>query len=794
MQLFKTSFPRMKLTTIIFVLISSGMCLGQSVSGTIIDSLEGACPNLEVIIFNLDGEWEQGGVTDELGNYTIAVSKNGEYVLELFDRAESIRKEKVKITEETRLDIQLDRMLPKDVEGVEVVGRYKVIEREIDRIVYNVEHSVASNGLNLLEVLAMTPLILVGDNGISIVGKSGVSIMIDGKILNFGGSDLVNYLRSIRSDDVAKVEVITAPPAKYNAEGNSGMINIVLKRNPRLGWSGSLTSSYIQTTYPGVSNSGTLNYNSSKLTSTLRLRHYDRTSRATEEIDVLGATSISSFDSRKDNYNGFGGNLSLGYSLSKSVKIGLIYDLGVSNENLDIDNKTRYITGTTEDSLLLTYSQHRNSSLNHTLNLYMDITLDTIGSSLSLIGNYFSNLPDNVTNFKTFSNQLSGESAVRNTSVINYSIWSAQADYYTPMKWGEFEAGAKYVSFNNNSDVRYLNGQNDNFTVDPLRSNEFEYFEQNMAAYLSLSKELSTKWAAKAGLRYEYSTIDGYSPTTGETNSFEYSSFFPTAYVSFTPSDTHSYSLNYSKRINRPNFGALNPFRWYSNPYTYYTGNPALRPSFNHNLEFSYGYKGILNATIYGQKLINGYGRVVEVLNGSEKVVNYSNYLTKYDVGINVSLYVTPTKWWETYNSVNVGYQTSESSNPDVVPQDGYGFYYNTNNTFTLSKEKRIKGLINYWQMLPSRDGNTYSRSVGAVSVGIRFPFWKNRFQTNILVNDIFKQTVSRGDIYFADFTQQYNNYYDGRNFTVSLTYNFGNNNVQGNQKRIDFNDKYRGN
>lgn len=783
----------MKLTILIATFLTSLICYGQTLSGTILDSLGSPCQNLEVIIFQLDGKWEQGSLTDEMGKYNITLSKNGDYILEIFSTSESILKDKVNISGATTLDIQLDRMLPKEVEGVEVVGRYKVIERKIDRIVYNVEHSVASNGLDLLEVLAMTPLVMVGENSISIVGKSGVSIMMDGKMLNLGGSDLINYLRSIRSDDVAKVEVITAPPAKYNAEGNSGLINIILKRNPRLGWSGSVTSSYIQTTYPGITNNGTLNYNSAKLNATMRLRHYDRTSRATEEIDILGATSISSFDQRKDNYTGLGGNVSLGYLLSKNVKIGLIYDLGNFNENLDIDNSTTYGTGASQDSILLTYSKHRNSSLTQTANLYLDITLDTIGSSLSVVGNYFSNLPDNMVNFVTFSNQMLGESMVRNTSVINYSIWSTQVDYYSPWKWAEFEAGAKYVSFNNKSDVRYFNGQNDNYIIDSSRSNEFEYFEQNIASYASLSKEFNKKWAAKAGLRHEYSTIEGYSLTTSELNNFEYSSFFPTAYLSFSPSDTHSYSINYSKRINRPNFGALNPFRWYTNPYTYYTGNPALRPSFNHNLEFSYGYKGILNATLYVQKLINGYGRVVEVLNGAEKVVNYSNYLTKYDIGINMSLFINPTKWWESYNSVNAAYQTSESSIPDILPQDGYGFYCSSNNTFVLSKEKRIKGMINFWLMPPSRDANTYSQSISSLSAGIRFPFWKNRFQVNLLVNDIFKTSVSRGEIYFSNFIQQYNNYYDGRNFTVSLTYNFGNNNVQGNQKRIDFEDKYRG-
>ena len=150
---------------------------------------------------------------------------------------------------------------------VTVTANKPLVERKIDRLVFNVENSIAAKGMDLMQALALTPMLRVDDNSISIVGKSGVSVMINGRILNLGGTDLANYLRSLRSDDIAKIEVITTPPARYEAQGNSGMINIVLKKNPAIGWSGSASSTYAQATYPGYANNLNLNYQSHKLSS-----------------------------------------------------------------------------------------------------------------------------------------------------------------------------------------------------------------------------------------------------------------------------------------------------------------------------------------------------------------------------------------------------------------------------------------------------------------------------------------------------------------------------------------------
>ncbi len=412
---------------------------------------------------------------------------------------------------------QIDTIaLQKEIKAVTVTGKKKLIERKVDRLVFNVENSIFSSGADLAQVLSGTPMLSVSENSISIVGKSGVAVMVNDKMLNISGTDLINYLRSLRSDDVAKVEIITTPPAKYEAQGNSGILNIVMKKNAKLGWSGILSTSYIQTTYVGNANNLTLNYNSNKITTSLRLRQYDRPSKAVELIDIIGTNSILSADTRKDKFKGIGANFSFDYRLGPKSNAGVIYDISNSHSDMDIFNRSIYNTNNIHDSLLTTTSDHRKPILTHSLNAYYDYKIDSIGKRLSIAGNYFSNSPDADVHFQTLSDINSNIQRIRNASNLHYQIISGQGDLYLPFKWGTVETGLKFTHFMNDSNVKYFSADNTfDYILDQSRSNVFEYRENNAAAYVSISKNLGKKWSAKAGLRYEYSTIDSYSETAG---------------------------------------------------------------------------------------------------------------------------------------------------------------------------------------------------------------------------------------------------------------------------------------
>lgn len=777
------------LSFMLFVVCS---CLCQTLEGKIKNEVGADVPDAEILLAASHKNAQFTSFSDSEGVFKLYLQDSGYYNLKIFYYGSLMKDTTFLITQDIKsIFLIKDQM---NLSSVTVSARKKVIERKVDRLVYNVENSIASTGLDLSQLLATTPLIRVTEDGVSIIGKNAVGVMINGKILNISGIDLINYLKSLRSEDISKIEVITTPPSKYEAQGNSGLINIQIKKNPRLGFSGNIGASSNKATYYGYSANSTLNYQTEKTNSSLRLRGFDRNLEASENINITGPTSIFSKDLRKDNYTGLGANLLMDFTLHKLVNFGFVYDLGDINNNMDIDNNTTYFTNSFQDSILSTTSKHRNPFVNNTLNVYMDYRIDSIGTKLSLNLNYFLNAPKTTVNFNTISDKLAYERSIQNTSFIDYNIRSYQADLYMPKPFMEIEIGAKYTNFENTSDVGYFNYVLNQYIKDNSRSNLFNYNEENYAAYASFTKNLNPKWTIQSGLRYEYTNALGFSPSEGTKNSFSYGRLFPTVYLNYKPNENNILSINYSKRINRPGFRALNPFRWYTNPLSYYTGNPLLQPSYNHNVELAYVLNNAHSFTLYWQRTIDGFGRIVEVKSNNEKVVNYGNFLRQNDFGINMSFYFELKKWWETSLDISSFYSSSSSVLPNILPQKGFSLSYSNNNTFTISQSKNIYWVANFWHSLPSFQGNSYANNLSSFSTGLRLSFLQQKLRVNFLIEDLFKGSISKGQIYFSSFTQNYNNYYDNRRGTLSISYAFGNKNVRGNNKQVRFDEKNRTN
>jgi outer membrane receptor protein involved in Fe transport len=673
---------------------------------------------------------------------------------------------------------------------VTIQGSRPLIERKIDRMVFNLENSIAAKGTDLTQALALTPMVRVEESGISLIGKGGVAVMINERLVQLRGSDLISYLKSLRSDDIERIEVITTPPAKYEAQGNSGLINIVLKSNPNLGWSGNYSPSFNQNTYSSYANNLNLNYQSQKLSSSVKLRQYNSKSHIDEQTDNIGVNSILSSDPRKTISKGIGANLSLDYKVGKMANLGLIYDVGKTSSDMNIDNVTVYQTRGLTDSVLRTVSHNENPNLNQTLSLYYDQKLDSLGKKLSTGFNFFATQPEITNNFQTSSDQTGQTYRVRNFNGTKNNVWSAQADLVLPYKWASIETGLKFTNFDQDAEMAYSNFVQDAFRLDPLRSNLFEYNEKNMAGYISLQKELNKKWEAKAGLRYEYTLVDGYSPTIDSRSESEYGKLFPTVYLSYKPNTKNTFSINYSKRINRPSLRAINPAKFYSNPYTYSAGNPFLKPSYNHNIELSY-LRGSLSFTVYGQKLVNGYGYVIDVKDAF-KIINAYNYLSQYSTGLMVSLNQKFFPWWENSSFASYSYASSKSALPQVLTQNGSAFSYSTNNTFKTSKQTST--FVNFRQSLSSRQGNAYNEGRYVLSAGARVTFAENKFQLNASVNDILKGDLQKNRLYYADGVQYGSTYYDTRRLNLNITYTFGKSKVKGNQKQVNFKETQRAN
>ncbi|MGG7553251.1 TonB-dependent receptor domain-containing protein [Chryseobacterium arthrosphaerae] len=677
------------------------------------------------------------------------------------------------------------------IDAVTVNGKKALVERKVDRLVYNVQNSMLSQGSSGMEVLAGTPLLKVDeDKGlVSIAGKNAISVMVNDRMLNLSGTELINYLRNLRSENILKIEVITTPPAKYEAQGNSGIINIVLKKNQNPGWNGYLNTNYTQKTYAGFSSVAGVNYQNEKWKASVKVQGYDADKRSVENYKIIGQNSSISRDDRRDMNDGLGLNANFDYSLSKNANVGLVYDISKGHSDMDIKSEQSYFTNNVVTLQTDTDSKHRSVFTSQMLNLYFDQKFGE--HKLSLGANYYGNLPDNNVNFTTRNLADNSVQVVRNLSTVDYKIYSGQADLALNFKKIQLETGAKYSQFSNDSDISYFNLIQDDYITDPSRSNLFNYKEKNYATYLSASKDFSEKWSAKAGLRYEYTQTNSLSPTTQTESENRYGKFFPTAYISYKVNENNQFSINYSRRINRPYFRALDPFRWYSNPRTYYSGNPSLQPSFNHNIEFNYIFKNRFSANLYYQRTVNNFDQIT-FLEGKDITSTYYNYYNQDKYGINLNYTNTFFKIWESNISASFSYNETQITQFNAVPKNGQSFYYSTNNTFQLNKAKTFFLFVNYWHNLPSRDGYSSIRNRASLDAGIKMSLVEKAVQINLSVSDIFKQSGYKADVYFADNTQSFNNYWDARRLILSITYSFGNQTIKSNNRAVNFEEKNR--
>ncbi|AZB10661.1 TonB-dependent receptor [Chryseobacterium sp. G0162] len=781
----------------VFTLLSSGVVFAQefSVTGKITDSHKQSLQFVQIKLQKTDKTLVVNGLTDSDGNFSLK-SEKGDYILITEYQGKKYFEKKISLQSNIDLgQLQIAEDQSIKIEAVNIKSSKKLIERKVDRLVYNVENSIASQGMTGLDALRNTPLIRLQNESISIVGKGNVVVMINDRLINLSQNELAGYLQSLRSDDISKIEVITTPPSKYEAQGNSGMINIILKKNPNLGWSGNASASYQKTSYYGFGSGLTLNYQSKKISSSLKLRQYNNSTRPKGTRSLIGSDNgIYTNEVRKDEVKILGFNYSLDYKINAKQNVGIIYDFNRQRSTMNADGASRYEQLGITDSTLSTVQKQVWKTPTHTLNAYYDLKLDTLGKKLSITANYLSNAPDKVNDFNTLNNFSAQETTIRNSSAMDYSIYSGQADLTLPYQWGNIETGVKYTSFDNKSNVEYYNLIGPDYIINPANSNRFHYKEHNYAAYVSYQKDFSEKWSAKAGLRYEYTQFNGTNPgVQGYVTEGKYGRLFPTAYVRYKPSDDHVFSLSYSKRIERPSFQTLNPFRWYTNPYMYFTGTPTLSPSYNDNVELTYTLKSKFSATLYTQYNKNGLSNIARLVDGIYTNV-FENAYNENKVGLQLTYNDTFFNIWETSLSATGTYASTRPIIPEAEKIKLSSFSYTIYNTISLNKAKTWSLLVNFWHDLPYVYSNIKIKTQMNFSPGIKASFLDKRLNVSAVVSDVFRTLTSEGYSYNAGYRNEFYNYFDQRRLNLSVNYSFGNRKVKGAGKNIRFEEKSRAN
>ena len=768
-------------------LLSSFFGIAQlQLTGTVTNNSEPVA-FANVFLTNHSGEMviNIGGITDENGFFSIKTEEGVYGITISFIGFEDWNKQ---LLIEKDIDLGII-VLEEDTESLEEViikSQKKLIEQKTDRLVFNVENSIAAEGGNAVDALRVAPGIRIQNNSISMIGGEASRVMIDGRLLQLTGEDLINFLNSMSSDDIKSIEIITNPPAKYDVVGNGGIINIIYKKGRRNSWKNTSGITYNQNTFNFTTLRNSFYYNKNKIKLVLSANGSKGNIRNQENSIIFFPNSQWNIDTEsKDEKNNYSGRFSLEYDISEKTKIGAQY-LGTYNRPDSKGNGITYFFNNQNslDSLLINDNNRSDRIDSHVVNAHAITQLDTIGRKISVDFDYFryNNSLENDYVVNTFSsnNEFLGiNQAAQNFSKQNIENYSIRADIEHPLTFVNLSYGAKLSFITTINDLQNFNTITGDPVFDTNLSNQFEYKENVQALYINGTKNISDTWSFKAGLRLENTETSGYSITLNQRNENNYLKIFPTFYTSYQKNDDHNFSFNYGKGINRPIFRDLNPFRSFINSNAYSEGNPFIQPSFTDRFTLSHNYKGKLITNLYYSRTIDGFGTLFSADAENEiQTIIRRNYYTSDYFKISETYSFDSLSWWKSQNYFSFSFQNTKLDNDlNASPRNGNQFYFSTSNTFVLGKTTKLQA--DFWYASKTKSLLYDVDNMYNFTIGLKQSFMNNNLQLSVVCNDIF-DTASLRDLSseINGVRTIYGQNYSSRNLRFSLTYSFGNKKV----------------
>jgi len=677
----------------------------------------------------------------------------------------------------------------KALSGVTVTAKKPLVEQRIDRTIINVEAAITNVGNSALEVLEKSPGISVDKDGnISLKGKDGVLIMIDGRPAQLSGPDLANMLRSMNANQLDQIEIMTNPPAKYDAAGNAGIINIKLKKNRQFGYNGSANLGYSQGVYPKFNEGLNVNYRVNKVNVFTNLSHnysenYNILTIQRNFRDKNTKELLSYFDQEakmKNANNSFNGKLGLDYFVSKNTTFGIVVT-GFSSDRNSTNKNVTNIYGSSGSLINQTraLSTGNQDWKNFSTNLNFRQALDTAGSEITSDLDFITYDSKNRTSMTNSYYDAGGNSINKADTLLGYlpqniKIYSGKVDYLKPLKKGaRFEAGIKSSVVRTDNNAAYDSIQYGGIVHDFNRSNYFIYQENINAAYVNLNKPINKKWGAQLGLRLENTNAKGNQVTTGEKFTRHYTQLFPTAYIQYTKDKNNSFVLNYGRRIRRPDYQSLNPFINFLDRYTYQQGNPNLKPQFSHNVELSHTFKGILTTTLNYSRTNDIIQMVIEQNEAkNETFVKQANIAKQRQFGVAMNLSAPVTKWWRSNVFVNAFNNKFEGVvNNTFVAIDATTLVVNGSQLFQFAKTwgAEISGFLR----TPGLESVIQTKTFGMLSVGLSKQIMKNKGALRLNVRDVFKTQVFKGESKYSNIDAAFQEHRDSRVVNLGFTYRF---------------------
>lgn len=798
-----------------FLLLSvliAATSFAQQVSGTVKDQQGKPVSGSTVSLLNSkDSSVAKLAVSASDGHYSFSSIKNGKYVISFthvgFVPSYSATFDFAGSGNFAVPDQQVSK-LASELKGVTVSSKKPIVEVKADRTILNVEGTINATGNDALELLRKSPGVTIDkDDNISLSGKNGVQVYIDGKPTPLTGTDLSNYLKSIQSAQIESIELITNPSAKYEAAGNAGIINIRLKKNKTFGANGSVNAGWNIGTYAKYNGGFSLNYRNKKFN---LFGNYNYTRNLNQNrLNLYRTSSVdSSFDQRSVMLNkleshGFKAGVDY-YATSKST-IGVMVNGNFSNTDFANDSRTNiaYIPSKEIDRLLIA----NNTSTGYRDNVNFNANYrfaDTSGHELNVDADYGiynskSNQYQPNNTYDATGTDLKQQEIYNTLTPSQIDIYSLKADYEQNFKKGKLGYGGKisYVK-TDNTFQRYF-GTGTGSSVEDNHNN-FDYTENINAAYVNYNRQFkgvmiqagvraenTHSKGHSTGFRYDYDS--GNNVLIDSTLDRNYTDLFPSAAITLNKNPMKQWSLSYSRRIDRPSYQNLNPFEFNLDKYTFQRGNPNLQPQYTNSFAITNIYKYRLTTTL-NYSHVNNVFTIVPKNEGTKAFITNENVANQNIVSLNVSM-PFQYKWYSLFFNVNSYYSKFKGqSSDDKIDLDVFSFNLYAQQTFKLAKNTTAE-LSGFYTAPSIWQGAFKTKQLGSVDLGIQQQVMKGKATLKASLSDIFNTLHWSATNNSTGQELRVNGGFESRQFKLNFNYRFGNNKVkQARQRKTSIEDE----
>lgn len=685
------------------------------------------------------------------------------------------------------------------IEEVTIIAQKPMIEKQPGALVLNVDQFLSATGSSAFEVLGMTPGVRISaTDNISLNGKDGIVVQINSKQLPMSGSDLANYLRGIPASSIEKIECLHTPSSRQDAAGTA-IINIVLKKDQRLGTNGTYNGTYGQGIYPKTSHTVSINHRTKKAALFASYGYTYRKGFNDLQLDRHFYTNgIYNGSYLQKNYfslpvQNHTARISGDFTANKNLTYGFS-TTGVFSGHTRLGNNTSDVIDSTGNdvSFFETYSETKDNWLNGTMNLYVKKGMDSLGSYFSMDSDfgYFTNHSDQkfITEYLDLKLQPIAPRYVLNGNLGgSLQLFSVKADVVKNWtKLGTIEAGLKSSRVIANNNVSFYDASSGTDVLDSTKSNHYIYGEHIQSAYFTWKRNLK-KFDFQGGLRAEYTAIEGEQLTTNQHNDTSYLQLFPTAFLGYNANENNQFELALGRRIDRPSYDQLNPFKFYLDPSTYKEGNPYLRPQTTYNIDFTYvlQQKYIFNANVGITS--NNITEVIAPLTNEEKLTVQTNVNLKRAMlySLTCSAPIDITKWWKMNVSLT-GYYALYSGNVAQTTLQNQGSP--VGDVTVLSNFVVNKGWNFEWNFsYHSKEVYAFDhiQSITFTSIAAQKKFNSGKCLLKMALTDVFFTNAIRANVAFTDYNESFVVRRDTRVATLSFTYKIGQTNIQTSKRRV---------